>query len=245
MIEIICGWEEREAIGYKVATLSLFRRSHRERLCFQPLCEDQLRAEGLYTRPHDTRDGQLWDVISEAPMATSFACSRFLAPFVAMTQWPISCDFADMMFLADPSELLDLADPKYAIMVVKHAYTPSELVKMDHQTQTAYSRKNWSSLILWNWQHPANSRLTLEMVNKLPGRDLHRFCWLEDDEIGELPPEWNYLVGVTPMTVKPKLLHFTLGIPTMEGYKTGPWADVWLDELAILDATRKRIPVAA
>ena len=61
----------------------------------------------------------------------------------------------------------------------------------------AYSRKNWSSVVLWNWAHPANRRLTLEMVNTLPGRDLHAFCWLDEWEIGELPVEWNYLVGVT------------------------------------------------
>ena len=51
------------------------------------------------------------------------------------------------------------------------------------------------------------------MVNTLPGRDLHRFCWLEDDEIGELPPEWNHLVGIDPDTkaARPALLHYTLG----------------------------------
>jgi hypothetical protein len=81
------------------------------------------------------------------------------------------------------------------------------------------------------------------MVNSVPGRELHQFCWLEDDEIGELPVEWNFLVDVTPMTVKPKLLHFTRGIPAMEGYDTGPWAEVWRKELAILDSTRSRLPL--
>ena len=208
-----------------------------------------LRAHGLYQRPHEQRHGQLWDVISDAPMSTSFACSRFLVPMLARNQWALWCDFADMVFLSDPAELLALADPQYAVMVVKHDHEPSERIKMDGQAQTTYNRKNWSSLILWNWQHPANGRLTVEMVNTLPGRDLHRFCWLEDDEIGELPKEWNYLVGIDPVSevdlgVKPKLLHFTLGIATMAGYEDGPYADVWRRELAIIDATRTRVPLS-
>ena len=74
---------------------------------------------------------------------------------------------------------------------------------------------------------------------RIPGRDLHRFCWLEDAEIGELPLEWNYLAGIDSDTATPpNLLHYTLGLPTMPGYKRGPWADVWLRELAIIDATR-------
>ena len=83
------------------------------------------------------------------------------------------------------------------------------------------------------------------MVNSLPGRDLHRFCWLKDDEIGELPPEWNYLVGITPMTVKPKLLHFTEGFPVFPGYEAGPWADVWLKSWRVWTPRGLRIPVAA
>lgn len=212
--------------------------------------ENALRYNGLYTRPHEARDGQLWCPISDAPMATSFANSRFLTPWLAGNQWALFCDFADMMFLWDPAELFALADERYAVMVVQHNHNPDAgivkretSVKMDGQQQTSYSRKNWSSVILWNCAHQANSRLTMEMVNTLPGRDLHRFCWLKDDEIGELPAEWNYLVGVSPMTMKPKLLHFTLGIAALEGYDVGPWADLWLKELAILDATRARIPV--
>src|SRR5690606_28435707 len=115
-------------------------------------------------------------------------------PWLAENQWALFCDFVDMMFLADPSELFSLADDRYAVMVVKHNHVPTEKKKMDNQAQTVYQRKNWSSVILWNIAHPANARLTIDMVNTLPGRDLHRFCWLEDDEIGELPAAWNHLV---------------------------------------------------
>lgn len=248
MLEIFGGWEPKQQIGCMVAIASLEERRSID-VSYRLLNERALRAEGLYGRPHEVRNGQLWDVISRAPMSTSFACSRFLVPFMAKTQWALWCDFSDMIFLADPAELLALAKPQYAVMVVKHDHEPSEQSKMDGQKQTVYSRKNWSSLILWNWPHPANGRLTKEMVNTLPGRDLHRFCWLEDHEIGELPAEWNWLVGVDPASevdlgIKPKILHYTLGLPTMAGYENGPWADVWKRELALLDATRGALRAA-
>jgi hypothetical protein len=234
MLEIISGWEPREAVGYQACMQSAIKRTSQP-IRFIPLIETALHAQGLYSRPHQRRGAQLWDIISGAPMATSFACSRFLTPWLSSEPWALFCDFADMLFLTDPAELLALADDRYATMVVKHRHTPVETVKMDGQIQTAYARKNWSSVILWNRRHPANRRLTVEMVNSLPGRDLHRFCWLKDDEIGDLPIEWNWLVGVKQREpaydADPKLLHFTLGIPTMPGYENGPYSAVWHSEL--------------
>lgn len=83
---------------------------------------------------------------------------------------------------------------------------------------------------MFNVAHDANKAITLEMLNALPGRDLHRFCWLEDDEIGELGPEWNYLVGHSQAD-KPHLVHFTDGIPSMAGYEDCEFADEYRAEL--------------
>jgi len=87
--------------------------------------------------------------------------------------------------------------------------------------------------VLWHVDHPANQRLTLDVLNTWPGRDLHAFKWLNDDEIGELPHEWNYLIGVDPPddVEKAKLLHYTLGTPDMPGYEHCLCADLWRDEL--------------
>jgi hypothetical protein len=144
-----------------------------------------------------------------------------------------------MLFLADPAELFELADPRFAVMVAKGRHVPDETTKMNGQRQTSYQRKNWSSVILWNLRHPGTVRLTLEMVNSLPGRDLHRFCWLENEEIGELPPSWNFLVGVDRRK-GPKLLHFTNGTPEV-GVNDEPWSTIWRKELEIMDATRPNI----
>lgn len=134
-----------------------------------------------------------------------------------------------MLVRADIMELFALADPHYAVQVVKHDHRPTELRKMDGQVQTAYPCKNWSSVMLWNVEHPANRRLTLDFINSAPGRMLHSFCWLDEEEIGELPAEWNHLVGVNPPNPDAKIAHFTLGTPDMLGYEESEFADEWFD----------------
>jgi hypothetical protein len=89
-----------------------------------------------------------------------------------------------------------------------------------------YPRKNWSSLILWNCNHYANRRLTPEMVRESPGSFLHRFEWLREDQIGELPAEWNALAGEQDISCA-SLIHFTLGVPGFEHYKHCDGARHW------------------
>jgi hypothetical protein len=220
------GYDRREADAYAVARFSLKRKA----LLPYPvrgLMLDELRRAGLYTRPTEVRDGRLWDTISEAPMSTEFACSRFLVPFLAASEgWALFVD-SDVLFRADVGKLFRACGPSKAVMCVKHRHEPPEGVKMDGQAQLRYARKNWSSVMAFNLSHPANKRLTLEMVNSRPGRDLHAFCWLEDNEIGDLGQEWNWLVGHSDPAIDPKIVHFTDGIPTMPGYETCAYADEW------------------
>lgn len=210
-LDIWIGSDRREPYSYEVFRSSLTRLSSRP-LHIRPVMQQALRHEGLYTRQHIIKDGQTWDVISGAPMSTDFAITRFLVPHLQMTGW---CMFGepDMVALADIAELFALADPKYAAMCVKHDYVSRATRKMDRQLQVNYARKNWSSLVLWNCDHPSNAKLTVEMVNTLPGRDLHAFCWLADEEIGALPIEWNYLAGEDMPKMRPKIVHHTGGTP--------------------------------
>lgn len=99
---------------------------------------------------------------------------------------------------------------------------------MDGQIQTIYKRKNWSSFFVINSDHPANDRLTLDMINKTPGRDLHAFSWLEDDEIGDLSPGWNWLVNVQEKPEKLYNAHFTLGGPWFKKWEPKKHDDLWL-----------------
>lgn len=222
--QIFVGFDSREIAAYQVCVQSL-RQHASQALDIQPLLEPHLRALGLYGRRHERRDGHLWDSLSGAPMSTEFALTRFLTPVLSQADWAVFCD-GDFLWRADVLDLLELADPRFAVMVVQHDYRPTEVVKMDGQAQLRYPRKNWSSLMLWNCRHRAHAALP-ELVNQWAGRRLHGFEWLDDDQIGALPEAWNWLEGHSSPALAPKAVHFTRGTPDMPGYRDVPFADEW------------------
>lgn len=223
------GFDPREAAAFAVARHSLMRRTNLP-IPIRGLVLADLRARGLYTRPTSFREGRMWDDISEAAMSTEHANARFLVPQLAGSGWSIFMD-GDVLVRSDVFNLFDQCDPEKAVMVVKHNYAPPEGIKMDGQMQSRYARKNWSSVIAFNCEHPANKALTVELVNTVPGRDLHRFCWLEDNDIGELDASWNWLVGHSDPEIDPDIVHFTEGLPNMTGYEDSDFADEWWAEL--------------
>lgn len=226
-MKVYIGYDDREQTAYYVAEKSL--RKHSPSAQVTALKVDKLASCGLLRRPTDRR-GQIYDLPSNAPCSTDFAISRFLVPMLAQEGWALFAD-CDVVFMADVAEMFALADPSKAVMVVKHPPLDGEGMKMDGQAQLAYSRKNWSSVVLFNCDHPANRRLSLQDVNERPGRDLHAFYWLADSEIGELPAEWNWLVNVRPKPDHPKIAHFTLGGPFSPGWDVGSHEhdDLWLE----------------
>ncbi len=245
---IFIGWDPRDDKAYKVCAHSLRRRAsipvdvHGVRL-------DELVRAGLYTRPTERREQRLWDVVSEAPMSTEFALSRFFVPMLARRiglheGWAVFCD-CDFLWLEDIAALLAAADPTKALYCVQHRHEPGELVKIDGQAQTRYARKNWSSLMLFNVGHPAHRRLTLDILNNTPGRDLHRFCWLSDDELGALPSRWNWLEGSSPIDEVPAAVHFTRGGPWVPGWENVKYADLWQVEYDDLHANARYNPAAS
>lgn len=226
-LSVYIGYDERETDAYAVAEHSL-RRHASQPIIVIPLRTDLLATRGLLRRPTDRR-GLIYDIHSNAPCATDFAISRFLVPIIHQSGWALFVD-CDVVFMADVAELFALADESKAVMVVKHHNGHKEGTKMDGQVQQLYHRKNWSSVMLWNVNNPANRRLSLQDVNERPGRDLHQFYWLNDDEIGELPGEFNWLVGVQPKPATPKIAHFTLGTPNMtDDLRTSEHANIWFD----------------
>lgn len=231
MRKIFIGYDSREGIAYDVAATSIARRLTAKIPIF-PLVLKNLQDQGIYTRKTVMADGRLFDIASGHPMSTEFAISRFFVPYLAETGWAAFLD-SDVLARADLIEMFNQADPKYAVMCVQHDYRPAFGYKKVGQVQEAYDRKNWSSVALFNCDHPANKRLTLEMLNTLPGRDLHAFCWLKNEEIGALGEEWNFLVGHTSLDVQPKIVHFTSGGPWEDRYHDVPFADAWREELRI------------
>lgn len=229
---IYIGYEPRQAEAYAVTRLSYSRSSGP--IPVRGIKLSTMEDLGLYNRPTERRQGLLYDVISEHPMATEFAISRFLTKYLAGSGWALFAD-CDMLKLPDSPSFMDLffhVDKNFsdkAIVCVKHDHQPTNLTKMDGQVQSRYSRKNWSSFMLFNCDHPANEALTVELINSVPGRDLHRFCWLGEDDslIGSLDPRWNYLVGSTKLDVKPYNVHFTEGLPNVKEYEDCEYAEDW------------------
>lgn len=214
---VYVGYDSREDLAYEVCKYSL--EKHSPNIEVIPLKQSALRAEEKYWRHADPLS------------STEFTFTRFLVPHLTGYEgWAIFCD-CDFVWTTDVEELISQADPKYAVMVVKHNHTPPEGTKMDGCKQTTYPRKNWSSMILWNCSHPSNQRLTLDLVNSESGQFLHRFNWLEDHEIGELSAEWNWLAGwnQSPRDGIPKVYHWTEGGPWFKNYRNCEYADIWWD----------------
>lgn len=234
------GFDKRHAVASAVCRHSILRRLTQQ-IPVRGVVLDDLRAAGVYTRPTEIRpaaDGlhsELFDVISEHSMSTEFAISRFLTPWLAGSGWAVFMD-CDEMARVNLVRLFEILDPRFAVMCVKHQHKPETNVKMDGQTQTVYPRKNWSSVMAFNCDHPANAALTVKLINQVPGRDLHGFCWLKDEHIGELSPKWNYLVGHTQLYEAhdehtPAIVHWTDGYPLLKGYEQAEYADEFHAEL--------------
>jgi hypothetical protein len=229
MSSIWIGFDPRESAAFAVARRSI-RRRLTQPIRIEGIVLDEMRQRGLYTRPTRKRLGRLYDEISEHEMATEFAISRFLTPHLAKTGWAMFAD-CDVQAGGNVARAFNLLDNRKALYCVKHQYTPRDGEKMDGQVQANYARKNWSSVMIFNCDHPSNRKLTLDLINGVPGRDLHRFCWLEDDEIGELDASWNWLVLEQPEPKDVNIVHYTLGGPWLPGFEDVPYANEWRGEL--------------
>lgn len=232
---IYIGYDPREAEAFSVCRGSLLRHLTGE-IPVKGVVLAQLQCDGLYTRPIERHSGHLIDVLSRRPdyngaMSTEFAISRFFVPMLAKTGWALFMD-CDMLVRKDIADVFKLCDPTKAVMCVQHEYEPSSREKMDGQIQTPYYRKNWSSFAIFNCDHPANKRLTPELLNSAVGKSLHAFSWLKDDEIGALPHEWNFLVGHTDEAIDPAIVHYTEGLPNMRGYEDSQYANEWREARA-------------
>lgn len=212
MINLYVGYDEREAIAYHVFCHSVIKNTSIP-VKISPLVLSQLKE---FNETHQDR-------------SNDFVYSRFLTPYLnEFNGWAIFAD-GDMICQADLKELIGMADPNKALMVVKHDYQTKASIKYLGNINENYPRKNWSSVILWNCSHPEHKILTPEFVSNQAGKFLHRFSWLDDNDIGELPVEWNWLACEYEKNADAKLIHYTLGTPCFKDFRDTDMAEIWYD----------------
>ena len=211
-LPIFIGYDPRERAATNVLIDSLYQHSSVP-LAITPLVTPQLEAQGLFWRERDPKQ------------STAFSFTRFLVPhLMGYEGWALFMD-CDMLCRGDIKALWDLRDERYGAMCVQHEHVPGETVKFLGEVQSAYPKKNWSSLMLLNCSHC--TKLTPDYVNTASGLELHRFHWLGGyDAIGAVDAGWNHLVDVQAAPTDPtheggpRLLHWTLGGPWFREQRT-------------------------
>lgn len=215
-IQLFAGYDSREAVGYHTFIQSVIDNST------APIAISALHLGSLQQVYNaGQRDG-----------TNAFIYSRFLIPYLMnYNGFAIFADGCDMLCRGDIAQLWALRDPFKAVQVVKHDYktkhprkylgTPIEAENGD------YPRKNWSSLMIINCAHYAWRDITPETVEKMPGRYLHRFEFVEDRFLGELPKTWNWLADEYGANASARLIHWTAGIPGFDHYKDAIHAEEW------------------
>lgn len=214
-VPIYVGYDGRESAAYHVFCQSVLERSSIP-VSFIPLNKANL--QGFDGK----RDG-----------SNDFIYSRFLVPYLQNFKgWALYFD-GDMVMLEDVARLWELRDQfafNFGAAVVKHNYETKHTLKYIgtkmQSVNASYPRKNWSSVVLWNCGHYANRCLLPDIISQSSGAFLHRFSWLQDDQIGALPPEWNAIAEEQDIAGA-SVIHYSLGVPGFEFYKHCDGADHW------------------
>jgi len=215
VLNIYIGYDPRESVAFYTLAHSILRRSSVP-IAIAPLVQSQLK--GIYRRSRGPTE------------STEFSLTRFLVPALSDYRgWSVFMD-CDMLCRVDISGLMKEAErhADKAVLVCKHDYVPKTERKFLDQVQTKYARKNWSSLVLFNNERCRS--LSVDYVNSASGLALHRFAWIDDRAIGELPLEWNWLVGEYAYNPGAKIVHFTIGGPYFEAYRDCDYAQEWFAE---------------
>lgn len=204
MLRVFIGYDPREAVAYHACVQSIIETARNPvDLSFTPV-----------TGPR--RDG-----------SNDFIYARFLVPYLCGFSGLAVFVDGDMIVRHPIEDLFALARLDKGVCVVQHDYKTKHPVKYLGNKNEDYPRKNWSSVVLWNCGFFPNRVLTPEYVAQQTGSHLHRFGWLSDEQIGELPQEWNRLVMEQEIQPDDKLLHYTIGTPCFAEYADCDGAEHW------------------
>lgn len=221
-INLFVGADAREAIGLHVFLESLWKHT-------------SLPVDLTVLTP---KLGERLGITSDG--SNAFSTSRFwICELMNYAGHALFVDGVDMLVRADLAELWALKDKDYAVQVVKHEYKtkhPRKYVGTELEAENQdYPRKNQSSAMIFNCNHYLNKHgLNLRSLKDTLASYFHRFRWLTEDRIGELPAIWNHLVLEQPFNPEAKIAHFTLGQPGFNHYSESEYADEW--KMAMQDA---------
>lgn len=143
---------------------------------------------------------------------TEFTHSRYLVPWLCGYAGTALFLDSDMLCLGNIKNLFDLADG-----------SPVQVVKNKLKFE-------WPSLMLFNCARC--QVLTPEYIQT--ESKISALSWAT--EIGELPSEWNHLVGYDPPQPA-QLVHFTKGIPVWPETENCEYADLWHAERRAMMST--------
>jgi hypothetical protein len=225
VLNVYIGYDSKESVAFYTLAHSILRRASIP-TGIAPLMQSQL--SKMYWRPRGITE------------TSEFSLTRFLVPALSgFRGWSIFMD-CDMLCRADIAGLAEQIErqPDKAVLVCKHDYVPKTERKFLGHLQTKYPRKNWSSVMVFN--NPLCRVLTPEYVNSASGLDLHRFNWIDDAAIGELPLEWNWLVSEYPHNPAAKIVHYTIGGPYFAEYRDCDYAEEWFAEFESMRSTAKQ-----
>ena len=229
-LHIFVGYDSREHACFQVLEYNLGSYGH----TVHPVNHRQLRDAKKFSREWIIKeDGQYEDLRDRKPFSTEFSHSRFvsipMAREMGIHEWCMFVD-TDFLFLRDPTEtlqLIALGSSGHALACVQYDWHETEGIKMDGMLQLLYDRKLWSSMFLFNPDHPCHDWLTFHRVNWESGASMHAFKWVPDNLIAKIDNRWNYVPSYTDPLVKPSAIHWSYGGPWMPGFEEVEYAGLW------------------
>lgn len=242
---IFIGYDEREHEPFQVAKHTLEKHA-KVPFKIHRLHHRELRESGLFNRSWTVDDkGQFVDNVDGKPFSTQFSHTRFLVPEL----WRnipdtdknplvmfVDCDFLwrsniGKMFF-DIETKKQLSEGTAPVYCVQHDYKPQTTVKMDNVQQSLYNMKLWSAMMVFDMEHPDNSKLTPEVVNTETGRWLHNFGWIENQHtIGTVSENWHFVPNHSESRTKSvDAIHYTEGGPWFKAYRNSKYSGLWLSE---------------
>lgn len=137
---------------------------------------------------------------------TDFTYTRYAVPHLCGFKGRALFVDGDIVVRGDVHELASLTDPLAQVSVSKNKL-----------------RFEWPSVMFFNCG--ACLKLTPEYIETNSCND---FAWAKN--VGDLPPEWNHLVGYDEPNPNAKLIHYTRGIPCWKITQDCEHSATWLDE---------------